>query len=154
MTGLAHQTGPAVGLLRQRGWEIFEAPRAQVEFTKQPGADALLNDLGGYPHAFVLACVCDRQDSAERVWRIPYLLGQRLGSVAFGDLAACSQDEIAMAMTVPDALHRFPAKMSEVVFRALQRIRDEYDGDASRLWTGSPAAPHSSSASSASTGPA
>jgi hypothetical protein len=79
------RSAPAVELLKQRGWELFDASRHEILFAKDPDANALLNDREGHPHAFVMACVCDRQDSAERVWRIPFLLGRRLGSVAFAD---------------------------------------------------------------------
>ena len=31
-------------------------------------ANAFLNDLEKYPHAYVLACCMDRQTKAERAW--------------------------------------------------------------------------------------
>ncbi|HTP25091.1 MAG TPA: hypothetical protein VMK12_05445, partial [Anaeromyxobacteraceae bacterium] len=127
-----------VETLRSRGWEIFTAPRALVVFTGDEGPDGILNDLERYPHAFVIASVCDRQDSAERVWRIPHEPGQRIGSLNFEDLVALSEEEVAAAMTEPSPLHRFPQKMAVVTYRALQRIADLYDGDASRLWSGVP----------------
>ena len=128
----------AVETLRDRGWEIYTAPASPVRFTGDAGADALLNDLEQYPHAFVIASVCDRQDSAERVWRIPYELGQRIGSFDFAALVALSGEEMAEAMVGPPSLHRFPQKMAVVAYRALQRIADLHEGDASRLWSGTP----------------
>ena len=67
--------------LIERGWEDFRAPRKSVPFTQIPGADKLLNDLQGHPHAFVLACVMDRQIKAEKAWVIPYWFAERLGGV-------------------------------------------------------------------------
>ena len=57
--------------LVQHGQRLFNAPASPVLFTKDPGADALLNDLANHPHAFVLACVMDRQIKAERAWPFP-----------------------------------------------------------------------------------
>jgi endonuclease III len=128
----------AVETLRNRGWEIFRAPASPVRFTGDAGPDSLLNDLEHYPHAFVIASVCDRQDSAERVWRIPYELGLRIGSNDFAALAALSEAEVAQKMAEPRPLHRFTNVMAVVVFRAVLRIRQQYQGDASRLWGGSP----------------
>ena len=128
----------AAAILAKRGWTLFDQPPQPIEFTDLPQANALLNDLAGHPHAFVLACLCDRQDSAVRVWRIPYLLGQRVGSVAFDDLAALSAEQIALAMIEPEPLHRYPAMMAEVVHRGLQHIAGRYKGDAARLWGGTP----------------
>jgi endonuclease-3 len=128
----------AAAILADRGWANFNQPPQPVEFTDLPQANALLNDLAGHPHAFVLACLCDRQDSAVRVWRIPYLLGERIGSVEFEDLASLSASEIALAMSSPEPLHRYSGTMADVVYRGLQRIAEQYAGDASTLWAGNP----------------
>ena len=58
--------------LVEHGQNLFRAPKQTVQFTKVLKADALLNDLDAYPHAFVLACVMDRQVKAEKAWLIPY----------------------------------------------------------------------------------
>ena len=63
-------------------------------FTNDPKADALLNDLEHYPHAFVLACVMDRQMKAERAWLIPYLFSQKIGDFEFERLRSLSLPEI------------------------------------------------------------
>lgn len=70
-------------LLLRRGEDLFQAPPRLVAFTNEPDADTLLNDLQYHPHAFVLACVMDRQIKAERAWLIPHLISQRIGGFEF-----------------------------------------------------------------------
>lgn len=52
--------------LVEHGQALFSAPKQLIEFTGVAEADALLNNLTEYPHAFVLACVMDRQIRAEK----------------------------------------------------------------------------------------
>ncbi|HHT9132599.1 MAG TPA: hypothetical protein ACFYED_08935 [Candidatus Tripitaka californicus] len=66
------EQGKIVQILIKRGSELFSSPYKKVEFTKDSEADDLLNNLKQFPHAFVLACVMDRQLKAERAWQIPY----------------------------------------------------------------------------------
>jgi uncharacterized HhH-GPD family protein len=121
-----------------QGYATMRRPQALVDFVPLAEANALLNDLAGHPHAFVLACLVDRQDSAERAWTLPYRLGERAGSWRFADLAALPPDKVAQHLSKPDALHRFPAVMAQVVFCGLQRIAERYEGHANRIWEGSP----------------
>jgi hypothetical protein len=64
--------------LIDHGQTLFKAPKQLIRFTKVPEADALLNDLEIYPHAFVLACIMDRQIKAEKAWLIPYRIFEKL----------------------------------------------------------------------------
>lgn len=95
--------------LIERAEQTLSRPPSPVRFTGIPEAHAMLNDLTGTPHAFVLACIGDRQMSAERAWLIPQRLGERLDSFAFSDLLALPQEAIDNAMALPVPLHRFPA---------------------------------------------
>lgn len=52
-------------LLVEKGKALYNSPRELVKFTGNNEADTLLNDLEKTPHAFVLACVMDRQIKAE-----------------------------------------------------------------------------------------
>ena len=79
-------------ILVGRGEELLAQPFKQVHFTGNPSADALLNDLDHYPHAFVIACLMDRQWKTEKCWLVPYRFKGRLGSFAFGDLVTLSYD--------------------------------------------------------------
>ena len=125
-------------LLVQKGEELFRAPSRVVRFTGQPEADALLNDLANHPHAFVLACVMDRQIKAERAWLIPHLFSKKLGGFSFQRLRALSLPDIRNLMVLPEPLHRFPEKMSRNFHDAVRMIADDYQGDAANIWRNSP----------------
>lgn len=118
--------------------EQMSKPRAFVEVTHMKEADDLLNDIEGCPHAFVVACIMDRQMGAERAWRIPYELGQRLGSFRFLDLAKLPMQVLEEAMLHPQPLHRFPSLMSKNLHSAIRHIERQYGGDASEIWTEQP----------------
>ena len=55
-----------VEILIQEGNRLLNQPYEKIEFSKNLEADDLLNNLREFPHAFVLACVMDRQIRAER----------------------------------------------------------------------------------------
>ena len=124
--------------LVRRGEELFNAPRIPISFTGVPAADSLLNDLEVYPHAFVVACMTDRQIKAEKAWLIPHQLCQRLGGFEFDHLRSQSLKRFHRAFRKPDSLHRFPDEMSQNVYLAIQRIADKHEGDAARMWLGQP----------------
>lgn len=114
------------------------APPGPVVFTREAGPDTLLNDLGRYPHAFLLACLMDRQVAAERAWKVPWIVRQSVGSFEFAALAALTEGDWLAIMTGPPAAHRLPNKMASVARRAVARVADRYAGDASAIWSGSP----------------
>ena len=124
--------------LARRGEELFSAPRAPILFTGVPDADSLINDLKVYPHAFVVACMACKQIKAERAWLIPHQLRQRLGGLEFDHLRSQSLKRLRRAFRKPNSLHKFPDEMSKNVYFAIQRIADEHEGDAARMWLGEP----------------
>ena len=69
--------------LVERGAALLKAA-APPELAQYPPADALINDLLGNPHAFVIGCIADRQVKAEVAWRLPFELGERVGGFSFG----------------------------------------------------------------------
>lgn len=122
--------------LIQDGMAQLAAPRTRVRFTGCEQADDLLNDLDGHPHAFVLACLMDRQVHAERAWMIPWLIQERHGSVEFQDICGVSEREWLDLLLQPPVAHRLPKLMASVLHRAVDRIAAKYDGDAARIWAG------------------
>lgn len=123
--------------LVDRGGQLFRAPPTPVVFTKEPEADALLNDLTNRPHAFVLACVMDRQIRAERAWAIPYRLYQALGDFSFGRLREVSREEFKQ-LFLRLQLHRFPETMSGNLHGAIRHIDVAYGGQAAGIWQARP----------------
>jgi endonuclease III len=124
--------------LIEHGKALFAKPRAVVEFTKLAPANLLLNDLDGHPHAFVLTCVMDRQIKAERAWLIPHRISEKLGGFSMDALVQLSQKEVFRLMSKPVPLHRFSDTMSRFFHAAVQRIAEEYAGDASGIWANRP----------------
>jgi endonuclease III len=120
------------------GEEILSRPYKPPEFTGNPEADALLNDLEQYPHAFVIACLMDRPMKAEKCWMIPLLFGKRVGSFAFATLVRLPEAEVLRHFAEPTPLHWMTTDMAEVLWAAVQRIGNQYAGDASRIWHGTP----------------
>jgi len=124
--------------LVQHGQTLFRARKQLIQFTRVYEADALLNDLHAHPHAFVLACVMDRQVKAEKAWLIPYLISEKLGGFSMKDLCRLSRADVNRLMSHPEPLHRFVDKMSGFFESAVQRINNHYAGDAASIWQGNP----------------
>lgn len=124
--------------LVEHGQLLFKAPKQIIEFTRNADADVLLNDLTMHPHAFVLACVMDRQVKAERAWLIPYIISQKLQGFSMELLSKLSINKVNRLMSKPESLHRFVDKMSRFFYLAIERIKNHYAGDASRIWKGTP----------------
>lgn len=107
-----------------------------LQYSARDGAK-LVNDLDHFPHAYVIGCVMDRQIKAERAWKIPERVQARLGSFEFDRLAELSQEDVIGVFREPEALHRFPDTMAKHFHSAVRRIEEEYDGDASAIWSDS-----------------
>lgn len=120
------------------GRRLLDAPRQPIEFTKNSKADALLNDLENYPHAFVLASIMDRQIKAERAWLIPYRISEEIGGFSMDLLRGLSREDVHRLMSEPVPLHRFVDKMTGYFYSAVQRIKDKYAGNAANIWTDEP----------------
>lgn len=124
-------------ILAAHGDELLEGPPRGIRGLQdmETEAEALVNDLDEYPHAFVLGCVMDRQIKAERAWEIPWIIGDRIGSFEFTGFLALSRNRVAELFSDPNKLHRFPTVMAENFYLAIRKIADEYEGDASNIWS-------------------
>ena len=120
------------------GKQRFENPEENsVHLVDDAQSNAFLNDIVNFPHAYVLACGMDRQIKAERAWMIPIHIKRIIGSFAIDKLGSISNDEYVDIFT-ENSLHRYNTIMATAFYSAVQKIINEYDGDASRIWTGNP----------------
>ena len=124
--------------LVEHGKELFSAPKQLIQFTGNAKADSLLNDLENHPHAFVLACVMDRQIKAERAWLTPYLISQKIGGFSMESLGALSVEDVRRLMSEPEPLHRFVEKMAVNFYSVVQRIANVYNSNAASIWSDKP----------------
>jgi endonuclease-3 len=127
----------AINILRDRGNELAAKPYQRIEFTHNLLADDLLNDITNYPHAFVLACVMDRQIKAERAWLIPYKFSQEIGGFEFSKLSQLDSERIN-SFFISNSGHRFKAKMADNFYHAIRDIGEQYQGNAANLWSNTP----------------
>lgn len=135
---MAKNDNKIVTRLISKGVEIFRSQPTLINFTGNNSANLLLNDINDHPHAFVLACIMDKQVRAETAWMIPYRIATKLGSFKFHILEKLTEENVKDLMTCPELLHRFPEKMSAEFFKAIQTINIKYNGDASGIWSGRP----------------
>lgn len=116
--------------LVKRGIELIDT---KIEITDP--AFAFVNDIQHFPHAFVLGCIADRQMNADRAWMIPLKLKKELGSFDFALLESIDLKKMENLMRDK---HRFWSDIARAYCSAIKRIRDEYEGDASRIWSDNP----------------
>ena len=124
--------------LRKRSEELLAEPRKRISFTGDDNADGLLNDIENYSHAFVIACLMDRQGEAEKCWLVPYRFKERFGSFEFDKLVALSLDDVTSLFVHPPPLHRMKEIMAEIFYSAIQRIKGQYSSNVSLIWNGQP----------------
>lgn len=127
-------------ILVKLGKEYFEKnakEKSPYDFNVSEQANALLNDLEHYPHAFVLASLMDRQLPAEKAWELPAKIMTIFGTFEITALGKISLEEYKRIFN-ENKLHRYNDTMAEVFYRGVHRIIDVYDGNASKIWAGEP----------------
>lgn len=112
-----------------------------VHFVEDKESNAFLNDLENYPHAYVLACLMDRQIKAERAWIIPISIKNILNTFDINDLSRVSLQEYKTIFS-EHKLHRFNDTMADVFYSGVSDIKNKYNGDASDIWKHKPSSSH------------
>jgi uncharacterized HhH-GPD family protein len=84
------------------------------------------------PMALLVGFALDQQVSVQKAFVGPLALKERVGTLDPGKLAAIDLDPI---FRQKPAIHRFPGAMAKRVHELAVHIRDNYDGDAGRVWS-------------------
>ena len=101
---------------------------SRLYFTESDEANEL---IAKDPMALLVGFALDQQVTVQKAFSGPLAIKQRVGSLDAGKLASA---DLEGAFREKPAVHRFPSKMAERVHALAEHIRDEYDGDAARVW--------------------
>jgi uncharacterized HhH-GPD family protein len=99
---------------------------------QDPEADALLERE---PLALLLGMMLDQQIPMEVAFKGPKKLYDRLGHLDVRRIADHDPQTFTDLACTPPAIHRYGAAMAKRAQALCQYIVDEYDGDASAIWT-------------------
>ena len=102
----------------------------RLHFTESDEANAL---LVSDPMALLIGFVLDQQVSVQKAFSGPLVLQERLGTL---DAATLADADLEPVFRERPAIHRFPGAMATRVHELAVHVRDRYDGDAARVWTG------------------
>ncbi len=103
-----------------------------IQITGDPAADKILDES---PFALLAGMMLDQQYPMEHAFRGPAKVTDRFGSFDPHAIAAADPQEFAEMAAETPAIHRFPASMATRLQELARIVTDDYDGDASRLWT-------------------
>jgi uncharacterized HhH-GPD family protein len=104
----------------------------RLYFTDSDEANAL---IASDPMALLVGLALDQQVTVQQAFVGPLRLRERLGAIDADTLATA---ELEPAFREKPAIHRYPAKMAERVHDLAVHLRDNYGGDAERVWTEAP----------------
>jgi endonuclease III len=96
-----------------------------------------MKELKDRPHFFVLTCIMDRQIPYEKALGIPRIVANELGDHSFAAFADRSQDYYSNLFKTK-SLHRYNDIMSRAFYLAIKKIEEQYDSDASNIWSDEP----------------
>src|SRR3954452_19907406 len=100
-----------------------------LHFTSDPAACELLAED---PFALLVGFAIDQQVPVAKAFAGPYVLKERAGTLDPKKLAAMDLGPVFAEKT---AIHRFPGAMAGRVRELAGVVSEEYDGDASRIWS-------------------
>ena len=108
-------------------------PPDRLPFTGNPEADEL---IATDPLALLIGFALDQQVTVQKAFAGPLELRNRIGSLDAAAIVTMDFGAFETAFRTPPALHRFPGSMAGRVRDLCAVIADEYDNEASRVWTG------------------
>src|ERR1019366_222776 len=84
------------------------------------------------PMALLVGFSLDQQVSVQKAFSGPLVLRERLGALDAETLATVDLEPV---FREKPALHRYPGAMAKRVYDLAVHVRDEYGGDAARVWS-------------------
>jgi uncharacterized HhH-GPD family protein len=100
----------------------------RIYFTDSDAANEL---IARDPMALLIGFALDQQVPVQKAFAGPLVLRERLGTL---DAAAIAGADLEPLFREKPAIHRFPGAMAKRVQELAAHVRDEYGGDAARVW--------------------
>ena len=101
----------------------------RLYFTDSDEANEL---IASDPMALLVGFALDQQIPVQKAFSGPLVIRERVGSL---DVDALIDADLDAVFREKPAVHRFPGAMATRVHELAVHIRDEYGGDAGRVWT-------------------
>jgi uncharacterized HhH-GPD family protein len=101
----------------------------RLHFTDSDEANRLIAED---PMALLIGFVLDQQVTVQKAFSGPMVIKQRLGTL---DASALADADLEAIFRERPAVHRFPGSMAGRVRDLATHIRDDYGGDAERVWS-------------------
>ena len=103
-----------------------------IQIAQDPAADKVLTDD---PFALLTGMMLDQQFPMERAFAGPAKVLERFGTLEPAAIAAADPERFSELCRTPPAIHRYGGAMAARLQELAQAVVDQYDGDASRIWT-------------------
>jgi uncharacterized HhH-GPD family protein len=103
-----------------------------IHITGDDTADKVLTDD---PFALLLGMLLDQQFPMERAVAGPAKILDRFGSLEPAAIASADPEKFAELCATPPAIHRYGRSMAARAQEVASQVVEQYDGDASRIWT-------------------
>ena len=100
----------------------------RLYYTDSDEANAL---IAQDPMALLVGFALDQQVPVQKAFAGPLVLKERLGTL---DAATLADSDLEPVFAEKPAIHRFPGAMAKRVQELAAHVRDNYDGDAARVW--------------------
>lgn len=105
---------------------------ATIRIAQDDTADELLSSD---PFALLLGMLLDQQFPMERAFAGPAKVKERFGNLEPAQIADAEPESFADLCATPPAVHRYGRSMAGRMQAVAAVVRDEYDGDVTRIWT-------------------
>ena len=103
-----------------------------IQIAQDPHADEVLSND---PFALLAGMLLDQQVPMERAFAGPAKVLDRFGTLDPATIADADPEAFADLCATPPAIHRYGRSMAGRLQALAKVVADDYDGDASRIWT-------------------
>ena len=104
----------------------------QIRIAQDDAADQVLSED---PFALLVGMLLDQQYPMEHAFRGPWKISGRFGTLDPAAIAEAEPEAFADLCSTPPAIHRYGRSMAGRVQQLAAVVRDEYGGEAERIWT-------------------